>query len=77
MHALVIVPFVLPTIVVATAFRSLGVERSLGAILLAHCFFNLAVVVRVVGAVVGDARPARHRRGPHARRRARYGRSGR
>ena len=48
-HALVIVPFVLPTIVVATAFRSLGVERSLGAILLAHCFFNLAVVVRVVG----------------------------
>ena len=49
-HALVIVPFVLPTIVVATAFRSLGVERSLGAILLAHCFFNLAVVVRVVGA---------------------------
>jgi thiamine transport system permease protein len=48
-HALVIVPFVLPTIVVATAFRSLGIERSLGAILLAHCFFNLAVVVRVVG----------------------------
>ncbi len=48
-HALVIVPFVLPTIVVATAFRSLGVEYSLGAILLAHCFFNLAVVVRVVG----------------------------
>jgi thiamine transport system permease protein len=48
-RALVIVPFVLPTIVVATAFRSLGVERSLPAILLAHCFFNLAVVVRVVG----------------------------
>jgi len=48
-RALVIVPFVLPTIVVATAFRSLGVERSLTAILLAHCFFNLAVVVRVVG----------------------------
>jgi len=47
--ALVIVPFVLPTIVVATAFRSLGVERSLTAILLAHCFFNIAVVVRVVG----------------------------
>jgi thiamine transport system permease protein len=49
-HALVVVPFVLPTIVVATAFRSLGIERSLTAILLAHCFFNLAVVVRVVGA---------------------------
>jgi thiamine transport system permease protein len=48
-RALLVVPFVLPTIVVATAFRSLGVERSLGAILLAHCFFNVAVVVRVVG----------------------------
>jgi thiamine transport system permease protein len=49
-HALVIVPFVLPTIVVAAAFQSLGIERSLSAILLAHTFFNLAVVVRVVGA---------------------------
>jgi thiamine transport system permease protein len=49
-RALVTMPFVLPTIVVATAFDSLGVERSLGAILLAHCFFNVAVVVRVVGA---------------------------
>jgi len=49
-RALVTLPFVLPTIVVATAFESLGIERSLGAILLAHCFFNVAVVVRVVGA---------------------------
>ncbi|MGZ4711641.1 MAG: ABC transporter permease [Acidimicrobiia bacterium] len=49
LRALLVVPFVLPTIVVATAFRSLGIERSLGAILLAHCFFNVAVVVRVVG----------------------------
>lgn len=49
LRALLVVPFVLPTIVVATAFQSLGVERSLGAILLAHCFFNVAVVVRVVG----------------------------
>jgi len=48
-RALVIVPFVLPTVVVASAFLSLGVTPSLGAILLAHVFFNYAVVVRVVG----------------------------
>ena len=48
-RALLVTPFVLPTIAVATAFQSLGVERSLGAILLAHCFFNVAVIVRVVG----------------------------
>ena len=48
-----LVPFVLPTVVVATAFIALlpdGVERSVWAILLAHVFFNVAVVVRVVGA---------------------------
>ena len=48
-----LVPFVLPTVVVATAFLALlpdGVERSVWAILLAHVFFNVAVVVRVVGA---------------------------
>ena len=52
-EALVLVPFVLPTVVVATAFVALlpdGVERSVSAILLAHVFFNVAVVVRVVGA---------------------------
>ncbi len=43
-------PFVLPTVVVATAFRGLGIDGSLTAILLAHAFFNVAVVVRVVGA---------------------------
>ena len=42
-------PFVLPTVVVATAFRSLGVQGSLGAIVIAHTFFNVAVVVRIVG----------------------------
>jgi thiamine transport system permease protein len=59
-HALVTIPFVLPTIVVAAAFTSLGIRRSLLAILLAHCFFNLAVVVRVVGAAWErvDPRPA-------------------
>lgn len=52
-EALVLVPFVLPTIVVATAFLALlpdGTEHSVWAILLAHVFFNVAVVVRIVGA---------------------------
>ncbi len=53
-RSLVVVPFVLPTVVVAAAFRAVfgvfGVfEQSLFAILSAHVFFNLAVVVRVVG----------------------------
>jgi thiamine transport system permease protein len=48
-RALVTVPFVLPTVVVGSAFRALGFEGSLGAILIAHVFFNYAVVVRVVG----------------------------
>ena len=48
-RALVTIPFVMPTVLVASAFLALGVERSLGAILLAHVFFNYAVVVRVVG----------------------------
>ena len=52
-EALVLVPFVLPTVVVASAFLALlpeGLERTVWAILLAHVFFNVAVVVRVVGA---------------------------
>jgi len=52
-EALVLVPFVLPTVVVATAFLAVlpdGLERTVWAILLAHVFFNVAVVVRVVGA---------------------------
>jgi len=48
-RALVTIPFVMPTVLVASAFLALGVPRSLGAILLAHVFFNYAVVVRVVG----------------------------
>ena len=51
-EALVLVPFVLPTVVVASAFLALlpgGLERTVWAILLAHVFFNVAVVVRVVG----------------------------
>ena len=46
--ALVTVPFVLPTVVVGTAFLSLGFTQSIGAILAAHVFFNVAVVVRTV-----------------------------
>lgn len=61
-HAAVLVPFVLPTVVVGSAFAALlppagiapvpGLPRvgTLPAILLAHVFFNVAVVVRVVGA---------------------------
>jgi thiamine transport system permease protein len=58
-RALVTVPFVLPTIVVGTAFTallgpggplgSLGLDQTVWAILVAHLFFNYAVVVRTVG----------------------------
>jgi thiamine transport system permease protein len=51
-RALVLVPFVLPTVVVATAFLAIlpeGVDRGVLPILAAHVFFNVAVVVRVVG----------------------------
>ncbi|HEX6300305.1 MAG TPA: iron ABC transporter permease [Acidimicrobiia bacterium] len=46
--ALATVPFVLPTVVVGTAFVALGWQESIGAILAAHVFFNVAVVVRTV-----------------------------
>jgi thiamine transport system permease protein len=59
-RALVIVPFVLPTVVVGVAFRTLlreggplgalGLDGTFVAILLALVFFNIAVVVRTVGA---------------------------
>jgi thiamine transport system permease protein len=58
-RALVTVPFVLPTVVVGSAFVALlgpggplawlGLDQTLGAILIAHVFFNYAVVVRTVG----------------------------
>jgi thiamine transport system permease protein len=50
-RALVVVPFVLPTVVVALAFLAVlpaGLERGWIAILIAHAFFNVAVVVLVV-----------------------------
>ncbi|WP_062317325.1 ABC transporter permease [Demequina maris] len=59
MRALVTVPFVLPTIVVAAAFSALfsrsgllgswGLDQSVAAIVLALVFFNISVVVRIVG----------------------------
>ena len=57
-RALVAVPFVLPTVVVGAAFLALlgprgplgiDLDETVWAILLAHVFFNHAVVVRIVG----------------------------
>ena len=68
-RALVTVPFVMPTVVVGLAFKTLfapngwlgswGWDGSVAAILVAHVFFNYAVVVRTVGATWAhlDARP--------------------
>ncbi len=56
--ALTIVPFVLPTVVVGAAFLALlgprspfglRLEHTIWAILLAHVFYNYAVVLRIVG----------------------------
>lgn len=60
LRGLVTVPFVLPTVVVAGAFEGLffrlgldsggfRLRHTVWAILLAHVFFNYAVVVRIVG----------------------------
>jgi len=51
--ALATVPFVLPTVVVALALRTLlgdVVPQGLGLVLIAHVYVNLAVVIRIVGA---------------------------
>ena len=51
-QALVTVPFVLPTVVVALAFRSLlgsGVPQGVALVVIAHAYVNLAVVARIVG----------------------------
>lgn len=55
--ALVTVPFVMPTVVVGAAFVALGWTGSIWAILAAHVFFNVAVVVRTVGALWGRLDP--------------------
>jgi len=51
-----LVAFVLPTVVVGTAFA--GARPSLVALFAAHTFFNLAVVVRVVGGFWSQLDPA-------------------
>jgi thiamine transport system permease protein len=52
-QAMVTVPFVLPTVVVALAIRSLfgsGAPQGFWIVVLAHAYVNLAVVARIVGA---------------------------
>nr|WP_229023188.1 iron ABC transporter permease [Actinomarinicola tropica] len=59
-HAALLVPFVLPTVVVAVAFivtLGSGLRGTLVAILVAHVFFNVAVVVRVVGGLLEKLDP--------------------
>jgi thiamine transport system permease protein len=58
--ALVTVPFVLPTVVVGTAFVALGWRGTVGAILAAHVFFNVAVVVRTVSTLWARIDPSLH-----------------
>ena len=70
LRALLLVPFVLPTVVVGVAFRELigeagplgflGLDGSAGAIVAGLVFFNVAVVIRAVGAAWEslDPRPA-------------------
>ena len=49
-QALLTVPFVLPTVIVALAFRQfLGGSTGLVLVIIAHAYVNLAVVVRIVG----------------------------
>ncbi|WP_420644456.1 ABC transporter permease [Candidatus Leptofilum sp.] len=79
LRAITTIPFVMPTVVVATAFRALlGVngplnrllvsgfdlpvppiqlEQTLTIILLAHVFYNVTVVVRLVGGFWGNLNP--------------------
>jgi thiamine transport system permease protein len=68
-RAFVTVPFVLPTVVVATAFLALlrpggplaflHWERGIAPMLVAHVFFNVAVVVRTVGGFWANLDPRR------------------
>lgn len=66
LKAIITVPFVLPTVVVGTAFLALfgpsgvlgiDLDGTLWAILIAHVFFNYAVVVRTVGGVWANLDP--------------------
>jgi thiamine transport system permease protein len=64
--ALLIVPFVLPTVVVGMAFLALlgpggalgvNLQGTIWLILIAHAFFNVAVVVRTVGGLWSNLDP--------------------
>ena len=58
MLAVLTVPFVLPTVVVGLAFRELlPFAGTTAAIIVAHVFFNVGLVVRVVGALWGSLDP--------------------
>ena len=64
MRAAITVPFVLPTVVVGTAFLALlgptgivDLSGTVWLILIAHVFFNFAVVVRTVGGFWGNLDP--------------------
>jgi thiamine transport system permease protein len=60
-RTLVMVPFVLPTVVVGAAFLAVApdrFDRSVSAIVAAHVFFNVAVVVRTVGGLWEQLDPA-------------------
>ncbi len=69
LRGIVVTPFVLPTVVVGVAFRTLlapsgplgflGLDESWQAILASLVFFNLAVVVRTVGSVWEGLDPRR------------------
>ena len=54
--AFVTIPFVLPTVVVGAAFLSVF-DAGLGALIAAHVFYNVAVVVRSVSGVWGRLDP--------------------
>src|SRR4029077_17869347 len=68
-RAFVTIPFVLPTVVVATAFLALlrpggplaflHWQSRLGPVIAAHGFFNVAVVVRTVGGFWANLDPRR------------------
>jgi thiamine transport system permease protein len=66
LRAALTVPFVMPTVVVATAFLTLlgpagplpiDLRRTIWAVLVAHVFFNLAVVVRTVSGAWANLDP--------------------
>jgi thiamine transport system permease protein len=66
LSSLSVVPFVLPTVVVAAAFLALfgprsplgiHLDQTIWIILIAHVFYNYAVVLRIVGGVWGQLDP--------------------